>query len=288
MKNKSTNNDKKFDIFSKKFTTSNNEAFLDLNQKNYCNIGIINDINSYENSSLFPDDHALSEFNFVKHEEINIMPETISNDILNTNKIGLKENSNIINNEANKEEIDEKKKYSLNYLIRRAKKIIFDLLLKYDNDVISRVYNNNIGYGINIRKILKIKHFLIQNTNTNYNNELLRTSQGIIFSSDISTRYTNYPINHNKLLINRLLNEENDQKRKIFQDLFSKTLLECIENLVGKRKSESLKGIEKYYEKEMMVLDEEEKFKELLKKIINDLKIIFENKKPRKKKSKKK
>ena len=161
-------------------------------------------------------------------------------------------------------------------------------MLKYDNDVISRVYNNNIGYGINIRKILKIKHFLIQNTNTNYNNELLRTSQGMIFSSDISTRYTNYPINHNKILINRLLNEENDQKRKIFQDLFSKTLLECIENLVGKRKSESLKGIEKYYEKEMMVLDEEEKFKELLKKIINDLKIIFENKKPRKKKSKKK
>ena len=58
MKNKSTNNDKKFDIFLKKFTTSNNKTFLDLNQKNYCNIEIINDINSYENSSLFPDEHA--------------------------------------------------------------------------------------------------------------------------------------------------------------------------------------------------------------------------------------
>ena len=288
MKNKSINSDNKYAFFSKKLTTSNNETFYDLNQKKYFNTGIINDINSYENSSSFPDEHALSEFNFVKQEKINIMPESISNDILNTSKIGLKENNNIINNEENKEEIAVKKKYSLNYLIRRAKKIIFDLMLKYDNDVISRVYSSNIGYGINIRKILKIKHFLIQNTNTNYNIELLRTSQGMIFSSDISTRYTNYPINHNKILINRLLNEENEQKRKIFQDLFSKTLLECIENLVGKKNSESLKGIEKYYEKEMMELDEEEKFKELLKKIINDLKIIFESKKPRRKKSKKK
>ena len=45
-------------FFSKKFTTSNNETFYDLNQKNYFNTGIINDINSYENSSLFPDEHA--------------------------------------------------------------------------------------------------------------------------------------------------------------------------------------------------------------------------------------
>ena len=40
-------------------------------------------------------------------------------------------------------------------------------------------------------------------------------------------------------------------------------------------------------EKEMMELDEEENFKELLKKIINDLNNIFEKKKPRKTKIKK-
>ena len=58
MKNKSINSDNKYAFFSKKLTTSNNETFYDLNQKNYFNTGIINDINSYENSSLFPDEHA--------------------------------------------------------------------------------------------------------------------------------------------------------------------------------------------------------------------------------------
>ena len=155
-------------------------------------------------------------------------------------------------------------------------------MLKYDNDVITKVYNNNLGYGINIKKILRISHSQIQNTNTNFNKELLKTSQGIIFSSDISTRYTNYPLYHNKILINKLLHEENFEKRKIFHDLFSNTFLECIENLIGKRKNESLKGLDKFYEIEMKELDEEERFKDVLKKIIKDFKNIFEKKKPRK------
>ena len=252
--------------------------FLDTNQQNYNNLGIISDINSNENPCLFTNEHILNEFIYDKQDDINIKSKSNSNDKLNITKSGPKDNKNLRDFEKNKEDKDkvefhEVKNYSLNYLIRRAKKIVFDTLLKYDNDAISKVYNNNIGYGINIKKILRINHSQIQNTNTNFNKELLKTSQGNIFSSDLSTRYTNYPLNHNKILINKLLNEENVEKRKIFHDLFSMTLLECIENIIEKRKNESLKGIDKYYEKEMIDLDEEEKFKELLNKIINLFKI---------------
>lgn len=289
MENKSTNNKDKYFIFPQKILF-NNDFSLDTNQQNHYNfgIGIINEINSNENSSLFTNEHLINEFTFIKHEDI--ITESISKDTLNATKIGPKDNKSIINiakNKEDKEEILERNNYSLGYLIRRAKKIIFDTLLNYDNDVISRVYNNNIGYGINIKKILRIKHFQIQNTNTDFNKELFKTSQGIIFSSDISTRYTNYPPNHNKILINKLLNEENVEKRKIFKDLFSKTFLECIENINGIRKNETLKGLDKYYENQLLELDEEEKFKELLKNIINDLNNIFEKKKPRRKKLKK-
>ena len=287
MENKSTNINAKYDIFPQKISTNNN-FYLDTNQQNNYNLGIYNDIYSNENPSLFTNDLLINEFNLFKHEDIKMKSETNSKETLIATKNSPKEITSIKNSKKNKELIEEiLKKYPLNYLIRRAKKIIFDILLKYDNDIISKVYNNNIGYGINIKKILRIKHSQIQNTNTLFNKELLKTSQGTIFSSDISSRYTNYPIEHNKLLINKLLNEENIEKRKIFYDLFSKTFLECIENLIGKRKNESLKGLDKYYENEMMELDEDENFKEVLKKIINDLNNIFEKKKPRKTKFKK-
>ena len=287
MENKSTNINAKYDIFPQKISTNNN-FYLDTNQQNNYNLGIYNDIYSNENPSLFTNDLLINEFNLFKHEDIKMKSETNSKETLIATKNSPKEITSIKNSKKNKELIEEiLKKYPLNYLIRRAKKIIFDILLKYDNDIISKVYNNNIGYGINIKKLLRIKHSQIQNTNTLFNKELLKTSQGTIFSSDISSRYTNYPIEHNKLLINKLLNEENIEKRKIFHDLFSKTFLECIENLIGKRKNESLKGLDKYYENEMMELDEDENFKEVLKKTINDLKNIFEKKKPRKTKFKK-
>ena len=287
MENKSTNINAKYDIFPQKISTNNN-FYLDTNQQNNYNLGIYNDIYSNENPSLFTNDLLINEFNLFKHEDIKMKSETNSKETLIATKNSPKEITSIKNSKKNKELIEEiLKKYPLNYLIRRSKKIIFDILLKYDNDIISKVYNNNIGYGINIKKILRIKHSQIQNTNTLFNKELLKTSQGTIFASDISSRYTNYPLEHNKLLINKLLNEENIEKRKIFHDLFSKTFLECIENLIGKRKNESLKGLDKYYENEMMELDEDENFKEVLKKIINDLKNIFEKKKPRKTKFKK-
>ena len=299
MENNSSNIYDKCDIFHSRKISINNDFSLDLNQQNYYNNGITNDINSSDNPFLFTNGLLLSEFNLVKREDINLISRSFSKDTLIETNNDIKDKNDVMDEEMDennkqdkldkddKKEILEKNNYPMNYLIRRAKKIIFDTLLKYDNDVISKVYNNNIGYGINTKKILRIKHFQIQNTNTNFNKKLLNTTQGIIFSSEISTRYTNYPRNHNKILINKLLNEENTEKRKIFNDLFSKTFLECIENLVGKRKTESLKGLDKYYEKEMMELDEEDNFKELLKKIINDLNNIFEKKKPRKTKIKK-
>ena len=290
MENRSINKIDNYAIFPNKISINTDFSF-DEKMKNDNNIGIISDIFSNENPSLFTTQQILKEFNLFKHEDINLKSEYISKDTLNVTKSGSNVIKNIINFEHDKEDkekIYNKDKYSLNYLIRRAKKIIFDSLLKYDNDVISRVYDNNIGYGIHTKKLLRIKHTQIQNTNTLFNKELLKTPQGTIFSCDITTRYTNYPLNHNKLLINKLLNEENFEKRKIFNDLFSMTFLECIDNLLGKRKSESLKGLDKYYENEMIELDEEENFKEIIKNIINDFKNIFEKKKPRKTKYKKK
>ena len=168
-------------------------------------------------------------------------------------------------------------------LIRRLKKIIFNSLLKYDNYIISKAYNNNIGNGINIKKLFKISHFQIKNLNASFNKKLLKTTQGEIFSSDISTRHTSYPLDHNKKLINKLLKEENEEKKILFNQLFSITLSECIHYLKGEIECNILKGLEKFYEKEIIEMDENEEFKEELKKTIIDYEKIINGKKPRKK-----
>jgi len=176
---------------------------------------------------------------------------------------------------------EEKEKYSNDNLLRRAKTILFDSILKYDNYIISKVFDDQIGNGINIKKLLKINHSQIKNINANYNRDLIKTSQGKIFSENISKRHTYYPLDHNKKLINKLLNEADDEKRKIFVNLFSKTLKECIQHLTG-QKIEELKGLENFYENEIIELEEDDKFKKEIKKFIDNYEAIINKKKPRK------
>lgn len=182
-------------------------------------------------------------------------------------------------------EREENEKYSNDNLLRRAKTILFDSLLKYDNYIISKVFDDQLGNGINIKKLLKINHSQIKNINANYNRDLIKTSQGKIFSENISKRHTYYPLDHNKKLINKLLNETDDEKRKTFINLFSKTLQECIQHITG-QKIEELKGLEDFYEKEIFELEEDDKFKKEIKKFIDNYEEIINKKKPRKIKQK--
>ena len=73
------------------------------------------------------------------------------------------------NSKGKKEKFVEKKKCSNNYLIRRAKKILLESLLKFDNEVISKVYDNIIriydGVGITGREIREIVNRSTANKN---------------------------------------------------------------------------------------------------------------------------
>ena len=221
-----------------------------------------------------------SLLDLVKFNDNNQNSELLSKDTSNSvkdkkydKKIGLKKKR------------EENEKYSNDNLLRRAKTILFDSLLKYDNYIISKVFDDQIGNGINVKKLLKINHSQIKNINANYNRDLIKTSQGKIFSENISKRHTYYPLDHNKKLINKLLNETDDEKRKTFVNLFSKTLKECIQHITG-QKNEELKGLENFYEKEIIELEEDEKFKKEIKKFIDNYEEIINKKKPRKTKQK--
>lgn len=269
---------------------SYSKIIFNFHEDNYKNDNKLVFHNSY-NNNIFKTKKNFEEIDSIKQKNTNKLIDSISRDTLNITKkdIPLNKNKNEpksfdLNIYVIKKVIIDKDRFTIDSLIRRAKKILFDTLLKYDNYIISKVYNNQLCNGLKIKKLLKINHFQIKNTNTDFNRELLKKSQGTIFSSDITTRYTNYPLNHNKILIKNLLNEENEKRRKIFNDLFSKTFSDYINHLIGKIKFNCLEGIENFYQNE---LKENKSFKEILNKVINNYEKIFENKNPRKTKSKK-
>jgi len=183
---------------------------------------------------------------------------------------------NPIKNISDKKEFLTKKKS--NQKIRKLKNFTRDSILKYANKKILKTFNYDIGNGINKKELLKIDPKYFNNNKADFNKQLLEKTLGEIFSQNISTKITNYPKDFNKELINKLLNEEDLKKRKIFENLFSKTFLDCIDHIIGKKKFNELTGLEKCFENKINLKENREEFKDLL----NNFEDTISSKKPRK------
>ena len=66
-----------------------------------------------------------------------------------------------------------------------------------------------------LKQLLTLNHKQKANIIVDENKQFLQKTLQEIFSDNISKRYTNYPLDHNKNLINRLLEEDDEEKRKI-------------------------------------------------------------------------
>lgn len=241
--------------------------------KNYFNSNAINipkEINFQEHILFFKNENN-KDFNNIEIPNENIML-----------KMKRKRGRKKVNLNNNKEH----NKFSQDNLFRKLKCILFNSLMKYDNDVICKVYNNNIGKGIFTKQIFKINHEQIFSSDTDFNRNLLDKTQGEIFSENITTKFSNYPLSHNKDLIESLLNESDEEKREKFTKLFNKTFLECIQHIRGSKKISGLEGLEKVFKKELSGIHDETNYINELKNLINNYEKICYNKIARKKKEK--
>ena len=87
-----------------------------------------------------------------------------------------------------------------------------------------------------------------QNDNSTvlFNIEFLKKPIGEIFSDNISTRYTKYPLNHNKKLIDSLKNEEDINKRSYFIKLFDLRFQDILEHFRGSKVIAELNGMKTF------------------------------------------
>jgi hypothetical protein len=252
-----------------------NNGFYSNDLKNNMNLDSLFEKKSHQLSFPLP--------NLSMNESFDINGNNHNSDYLSN------ETKNMLNKKIYNKTNDSNKvnKNSQDNLLRRVKTIVFDSILKYDNYMISELYNHNLGNGVNRKILLKNNHSQIRCIGKIFNEKLLKTPQREIFSEEITKRYSYFPLDHNKQLINKLLNEEDVIKREKFQKIFDKTLVQCIEHLIGKKTYKELEGLEIIYENEMRELNEEEEYKDKLRQIFKNYEKIFNEKKPRKKKTKK-
>ena len=182
-------------------------------------------------------------------------------------------------------------KFRQDNMIRRIKTMILKNIYNYLNSFINAVYNGNIGDGKNKKKLLKLRYKQVLESKADENINFLKKTLKDLFSDNITTKYKNFGLDFNKNLIEKLLKEEDENKKIIFEEIFNLTFLECLKHIIGSQNIELLNGINgkdgiDTLDKIVNNLDhdDDEEYKEKFKKTAQNFEKIITSIKKRKKK----
>lgn len=182
----------------------------------------------------------------------------------------------------NSKKFDKKSnKYLVDNILRKIKSTLLSCLINFINTKIYQVYNGKINKGIlkkelkyfnqrNISKIEDKKAFIYKNLKD-------------IFSIDINGKYSNFIKGHNRIIVNGLLNEKEDEKRKIFEKLLSLNFLDCLSHFIGKNFIKELEGL-KLLNEILKDFEKDRDYIDLVKKCAFDFEKIILRKKSRNRK----
>ena len=266
---------------------SSNNISLNLNNNifsNSINQSILEDGNSIGNSTFNPS--YLNIFNIPNINEIE-RPTNIETKEENNKESTLNSKSLFkIMKPGRKKKRDNAKsqhnKFSDDILRRKVKSIILKSIMKFINAKIYYMYNGNIGHNIYLKQLLKVNGNQNSNATIRFNQNFLNKNLRDIFSENISTKYSNYDINHNKNLIKDLLKEEDENKRLYFIKFFNLTFLQCLRHYIGEESIDILNGLTCFNE-EKNAIDEDEEYIEILEQYIKtyDERIMKKKERPK-------
>ena len=223
-----------------------------------------------ETGKIPSEQKSTDNFNNISKNEIltnkdNLMKDSSSidiniNEILNFNKINLKTDDgksedNTYNSLKRKRGRNgpgctggEHNKFSDDNLRRKVKHLVLKNVFDFINEKIRSMYSN-INKGIFTKQLLTINQKQISDATILFNKKFLEKPLKDIFSVEISKRYTNYLESHNKNLINFLMNEEEDENKRVyFNNLFNLKFIECLEHFRGTADYIHLEGMKTFDE----------------------------------------
>ena len=227
-----------------------------------------------------------------------IKKKKINSKLNDSNRI----NCNIINVPKNEEIKNERKKcgrkkkrseekgthtkFSDDNMRRKCKHLILKNILIFINDKIKEEYKGKIGNGLFKKELQTLNQTQKSNATINFNQTFLSKTVGEIFSDNISGRFTNFPVNHNKLLIEKLRNEKDEDKKIYFNKIFNITFRQCLQHFRGEYYLKELEGLKCFNDIKDDILkqcDEDgEEYIESLDYYLKNFEEIINNKRPRK------
>ena len=131
-----------------------------------------------------------------------------------TTKKENKDNSSNVSESENEKPKIIHNKFSDDNLRIKCKYIVLSYLKDFINEKIASIYKFNLGEGIKVKKLMNLNKKQVSNTKITDNKVFMKKTLAEIFSDSISTRYTNLPKNKNEVLIQELINEKDEAKRK--------------------------------------------------------------------------
>ena len=173
-------------------------------------------------------------------------------------------------------------KYSDDNMRRKCKHVTLENIMNFINDKIKEKYEGKIGKGILTKKLLIINQNQTTNATILFNKNFLNKAIRNIFSENISTRYTNYPPEHNRYVISSLINDDdNEERKKYFTNLFNLTFIECLKHFRGSLAISELEGLTPFDQIDLKSKVEPDYWK-VLKYYIEKYETITNNKRERK------
>lgn len=198
--------------------------------------------------------------------------------------------SDLLLNNKRKKETNKKgkkthNKYTYDNLKRSCKHLVIENIMKFINRKIYIKYNGNIGAGIVKKELVKLEQFQKKNSKAEFNKIFLKKTLKEILSQNITKRIKFLSKDHNKKLIEKLLEE----KREDFESLFNLTFIECVDHFIGKKFIEELDGLKLFSElKDEIITKHEdgENYYQNLEIFLKEFEQRINNAKPRNTKSK--
>lgn len=133
-------------------------------------------------------------------------------------------------------------KYDKDNILRKIKSILIKHLINCINELINQIYKGKIGCGLFRKKFFTMNQSQIIDSRND--KRFIYKSLKDILSEDITGRITNSIPEHNRNLIELLLNEEDLKKKEKFEEFFNLKFIDCIKHFCGQEKLIILDGLE--------------------------------------------
>ena len=120
----------------------------------------------------------------------------------------------LLGNKRKKKNNKKHDKFSPDNLKRECKHLVIESVMKFINDKIDEVYGNNIGCGISIKRLFKLNQSQKTNSDVAFNKQFIQKTLKEILSDSISGQIKLYSKDHNKGVINAIIDEKKKNLKK--------------------------------------------------------------------------